>query len=72
MEKGNQIYFENSSGEIIDERVKELTTEEIEKLLGYKIKNKRRIVMKKVSLKKGLSILGYEIVQYHYSPFLFF
>ncbi len=39
-EKGNVIYFENSNGEIIDERVKELTIEEIEKLLGYKIKIK--------------------------------
>ncbi len=39
-EKGNPIYLENSNGEIIDERVKELTIEEIEKLLGYKIKIK--------------------------------
>ena len=39
-EKGNRIYYENSDGEIIDERVKELTMEEIEKLLGYKIKIK--------------------------------
>ena len=39
-EKGNEIYFENSKGEIIDKRVKELTIEEIEKLLGYKIKIK--------------------------------
>ena len=39
-EKGKRIYFEDSDGEIIDERVKELTTEEIEKLLGYKIKIK--------------------------------
>ena len=40
------IYFENSNGEIIDKRVKddeqvkELTIEEIEELLGYKIKIK--------------------------------
>ena len=39
-EKGNVIYFENSNGKIIDKRVKELTIEEIEKLLGYKIKIK--------------------------------
>ncbi|MFA5749589.1 MAG: hypothetical protein WC927_05860 [Bacilli bacterium] len=39
-EKGNMIYYENSNGKIIDERVKELTIEEIEKLLGYKIKIK--------------------------------
>ena len=39
-EKDNVIYFENNIGEIIDERVKELTIEEIEKLLGYKIKIK--------------------------------
>ena len=51
-EKGNAIYiensegywersyFENSNGKIIDKRVKELTIEEIEKLLGYKIKIK--------------------------------
>ena len=39
-EKGNEIYFENSDGIIIDKRVKELTIEEIEKLLGYKIKIK--------------------------------
>ena len=38
--KGNAIYFENSDGRIVDERVKELTIEEIEKLLGYKIKIK--------------------------------
>jgi len=37
-EKGNMIYFENNIGGIIDYRVKELTIEEIEKLLGYKIK----------------------------------
>ena len=39
-EKGNEIYRENRNGKIIDERVKELTIEEIEKLLGYKIKIK--------------------------------
>ena len=33
-------YFENSNGKIIDKRVKELTIEEIENLLGYKIKIK--------------------------------
>ena len=38
--RGNQIYFENSYGEFLDNRVKELTVEEIEKLLGYKIKIK--------------------------------
>ncbi|MCK9320356.1 hypothetical protein [Methanoculleus sp.] len=37
-EKGNEIYYENSNGKIIDRREKELTIEEIEKLLGYKIK----------------------------------
>ena len=42
-EKGNEIYRENSKGEIIDKRVKELTIEEIEKLLGYKIKIKGEI-----------------------------
>ena len=39
-EKGDAIYLENSDGRIIDKRVKELTIEEIEKLLGYKIKIK--------------------------------
>ena len=39
-EKGNEIYRENRNGKIIDNRVKELTIEEIEKLLGYKIKIK--------------------------------
>ena len=45
-EEGNRIYYEDSEGIIIDERakdgerVKELTIEEIEKLLGYKIKIK--------------------------------
>ena len=39
-EKGNVIYYENSDGEIIDERVRELTIQEIENLLGYKIKIK--------------------------------
>ena len=38
--KGNMIYFKDSDGEIIDERVEELTIEEIEKILGYKIKLK--------------------------------
>ena len=39
-EKGNEIYYENSKGKIISKREKELTIEEIEKLLGYKIKIK--------------------------------
>ena len=39
-EKGNEIFLENSDGKIIDKKVKELTIEEIEKLLGYKIKIK--------------------------------
>ena len=39
-EKGKRIYYENSGGIIIDKRVKELTIEEIEKLLGYRIKIK--------------------------------
>lgn len=39
-EKGNEIYYEDSVGCITDKRVKELTVEEIEKLLGYKIKIK--------------------------------
>ena len=39
-EKGKAIYYENSKGKILDEREKELTIEEIEKLLGYKIKIK--------------------------------
>ena len=39
-EKGNEIYREDRKGIIIDKRVKELTIEEIEKLLGYKIKIK--------------------------------
>ncbi len=42
-EKGNLIYYENNNGIIIDKRVKELTIEEIEKLLGYKIKIKGEI-----------------------------
>jgi len=46
-EKGNMIYYENSNGKIIDERVKELTIEEIEKLLGYKIKIKGETKWKK-------------------------
>ena len=39
-ENGKEIYYENSNGGIIDNRVKELTIEEIEKLLGHKIKIK--------------------------------
>lgn len=39
-EKGDEIYYEDSDGEFMDNRVKELTVEEIEKLLGYKIKIK--------------------------------
>ena len=39
-EKGYVIYHENRNDKIIDRRVKELTIEEIEKLLGYKIKIK--------------------------------
>ena len=39
-EQGNVIYSENSKGEIIDKRTKELTIEQIENLLGYKIKIK--------------------------------
>ena len=39
-ERDNLIYYEDSDGYIIDIRVKELTVEEIEKLLGYKIKIK--------------------------------
>jgi len=39
-EKGNVIYYENNIGILIDERIKELTIEQIEKLLGYKIKIK--------------------------------
>ncbi|MDD2470010.1 MAG: hypothetical protein PHI22_03690 [Bacilli bacterium] len=35
-----KIYYKNSKDEIIDTRVKELTFEEIEKLLGCKIKIK--------------------------------
>jgi len=40
-ERGNVIYYEDSDGEIIGERTKELTVEQIEKLLGYKIKIKK-------------------------------
>ena len=36
--KGNLIYYKNNDSEIIDERVRELTIEQIENLLGYKIK----------------------------------
>lgn len=39
-ENGIEIYFEDSQGWIKDNRIKELTIEEIEKLLGYKIKVK--------------------------------
>ena len=41
-EKGNVNYYENNIGIIIDDRVKELTIKQIEKLLGYKIKIKGR------------------------------
>ena len=39
-EKGDEIYYEDSDGEFMDNRVKELTVSDIEKLLGYKIKIK--------------------------------
>jgi hypothetical protein len=39
-EKTNQLYYGNSSEGIVDEHVKELTIEEIEELLGFKIKIK--------------------------------
>ena len=39
-EKGNEIYYEDSEEKIVDNRLKELTIEEIEKILGYKIKIK--------------------------------
>ena len=39
-EKGKLNYFENSGGYINDKRPKELSIDEIEKLLGYKIKIK--------------------------------
>ena len=39
-EKGNEIYYEDSEEKIVDNRLKELTVEEIEKILGYKIKIK--------------------------------
>lgn len=39
-ENNNRTYFENSKGHIMDNRPKELTIEEIEKLLGFKIKIK--------------------------------
>ena len=39
-EKGNEIYYEDSEGIINDNRAKELSVGEIEKLLGYKIKIK--------------------------------
>ncbi|MCK9320353.1 hypothetical protein [Methanoculleus sp.] len=41
-EKRNKVYYEDSDGEIFDERVKELTVKEVEELLGYKIKIKRK------------------------------
>ena len=36
--KGNLIYYRNNDSEIIDNRVRELTIEQIENLLGYNIK----------------------------------
>jgi len=39
-EIGNEIYYEDRDGCIIDNRVKVMTIQEIEKLLGYKIKIK--------------------------------
>ena len=39
-EEDNTIYYEDSEGEFVDNRIKELTVREIEKLLGYKIKIK--------------------------------
>ena len=39
-ENNNEIYYEDSGGTIVDKRAKELTVEEIEALLGYKIKIK--------------------------------
>ena len=39
-ERDNLIYYEDSAGNIVDNRVKELTVDDIEKLLGYKIKVK--------------------------------
>ncbi len=51
-EKGRQIYYEDSDGEIFDKRVKELT---IEKLLGYKIK------VKELTIKQIEKLLGYKI-----------
>ena len=39
-EKGDVIYCEDKGGILVNKRIKELTIEEIEKLLGYKIKIK--------------------------------
>lgn len=39
-ESGNLIYFEDSEGDVFDKRVRELTIEEIENLLGFRIKIK--------------------------------
>ena len=39
-EKGNLIYREDADGYVVDKRIKELTIEEIERLLGYRIKIK--------------------------------
>jgi hypothetical protein len=36
-EQRNEIYFETSNGTLIDKRVKKMTLEEIEKVLGYKV-----------------------------------
>ena len=38
--RNNLIYFEDSDGDFLDNRTKELTVNDIEKLLGYKIKIK--------------------------------
>ncbi|MCK9320352.1 hypothetical protein [Methanoculleus sp.] len=38
--KGDVIYCEDKGGILVNKRVKELTIEQIEKLLGYKIKIK--------------------------------
>ena len=39
-ERDNLIYYEDSDGYVVDNRVKELTVDDIERLLGYKIKIK--------------------------------
>ncbi|MDD4321710.1 MAG: hypothetical protein PHH31_09245, partial [Acidaminococcaceae bacterium] len=39
-EKGDVIYCEDKGGILVNKRVKELTIEQIEELLGYKIKIK--------------------------------